>query len=645
MHSLHPISPTTRDGESRKAITPAYRVLFAFSMSVVALSPIRHAQAQDSNPGTPPTRPNFVWIMSEDNSKHYLRHFDSDGAPAPNVEAMASHGITFDRAFSCAPVCSVARTTLITACYAPRIGTQFHRRSKAASLPAGLEMFPTFLKRAGYYTTNNNKEDYNAVAERPWDMSSKQASWKNRPTTSTSFFHVVTFGDSHESSLHVDLSLSKHKTETDPEQVRLQPYFPDTPLFRQTRARYHDRMQMIDGHVGDVIEELRQAGELENTFVFYFGDHGGVLPRSKGYLYESGLHVPLVIRVPDRFQELAKRELGSRTEGFVEFVDFGPTVLHLAGVKVPENVDGTPFLGAGVNSAEVDSRSEALGYADRFDEKYELVRSLRQGNWKYHRNFEAFLPDGLHNNYRYLMPAYQQWRELAQAGQLNPVQMAFFEPKAVESLFDLSTDPHETMNLASDPAFRDVLARLRERLTERLKAMPDLSFFPEAVLYEEAMPDPVAFGKKNANRIAEFIDTANLALELFGVVRLPLRDALKSEDPWQRYWATIVCGCFGKAAASLEDDLRRRCADEEPLVSARAAESLALVSGLDPRATLYRAIKEANSEPEALQTMNVAVFVDGLESGKWRIDPAQIHFGFTPAKNSELGGRMDYLKR
>ena len=377
MYSLTPIFPTTRDGVSRTAITAAYRVIFAFSMSVMALSPSRHVQAQD--PDTAPTRPNFVWIMSEDNSKHYLRHFDPDGAPAPNIEAMASHGITFDRAFSCAPVCSVARTTLITACYAPRIGTQFHRRSKAATLPAGLEMFPTFLRRAGYYTTNNSKEDFNAVAESPWDMSSKKASWKNRPTTSTSFFHVVTFGDSHESSLHVDLSLPKNKPETDPDLVRLQPYFPDTPLFRQTLARYHDRMKVIDGHVGEVIKELRQSGELENTFVFYFGDHGGVLPGSKGYLYESGLHVPLVIRTPERFQDLAKRELGSRTEGFVEFVDFGPTVLNLAGVTVPKNVDGKPFLGAGVDSAAVDSRSEAFGYADRFDEKYELVRSLRQG--------------------------------------------------------------------------------------------------------------------------------------------------------------------------------------------------------------------------------------------------------------------------
>src|SRR6056297_1392735 len=117
----------------------------------------RSAEAAD------PDRPNVLWIMSEDNSKHYLRHFDSGGAPAPNIESLAAHGVTFDRAFSNAPVCSVARTTLITACYAPRIGTQFHRHSVPAAMPAGLKMFPAYLRAAGYHTSNRSKEDYNAA--------------------------------------------------------------------------------------------------------------------------------------------------------------------------------------------------------------------------------------------------------------------------------------------------------------------------------------------------------------------------------------------------------------------------------------------------------------------------------------------------
>ncbi len=590
-------------------------------------------------------RPNFVWIMSEDNSKHYLRHFDADGAAAPNIEALAEHGITFDRAFSCAPVCSVARTTLITSCYAPRIGTQFHRRSRLAVMPSGVEMFPTYLRRAGYYTTNNSKEDYNAQAESPWDESSKRASWKNRPSANTSFFHVATFTDSHESSLHVDVEIAKNKPTTDPDSINLQPYFPDTSLFRQTRARYHDRMKIIDDRVGEVVADLKAGGELENTFIFFFGDHGGVLPRSKGYLYESGLHVPLVVRVPQKFRDLTSRELASRTTGFVEFVDFGPTVLSLAGMELPQGIDGKAFLGKASNVEAVDSRNETIGYADRFDEKYELVRTLRQGRWKYHRNFEAYLPDGLQNNYRYKMPAYSQWRELYHSGKLDEVRSAFFEPKPVESLYDLESDPHEIHNLANAPEHQDVLVRLRERLNSRLKSMPDLSFFPEAVLYEQAMSNPVEFGQRHSSRIAALLDTANLALLPLDRAEPGLREALVADDPWQRLWAVIACGCFGERASPLLSILQERLADDESLVAARAAEVLAIVNGFDPREVLYRAVSSAKNEPEALQIMNTVVFVDSLQIDGQPVDPKRIEFGFNPPKASELGGRLQYLNR
>ncbi len=212
-------------------------------------------------------------------------------------------------------------------------------------------MFPAYLRAAGYYTTNNSKEDYNAQKSSDvWNDSSKRASWKNRPTDSTPFFHVLTSTLSHESSLHFDGVAMETPTVTEMASVQLQPYFPDTPIFRYTRARYHDRIMAIDQVVGKTVAELKEAGELENTFIFYFGDHGGVLPRSKGYAYESGLHVPLIVRIPENFRDRAGRQSASRTDGFVEFVDFGPTVLALAGLDSPEGIDGHAFLGDGVDS-------------------------------------------------------------------------------------------------------------------------------------------------------------------------------------------------------------------------------------------------------------------------------------------------------
>ena len=360
---------------------------------------------------------------------HYLRLFDEHGAETPRIAELAQHGLLFEHAFSNAPVCSVARTTLMTSCYAPRIGTQYHRKHVTVPMPENLRMFPAYLRDAGYYATNNKKKDYNAhEGEGVWDASSGQATWRNRADDQP-FFHMQSFAASHESTLHFSANaMHQQKTTTDPETVFVPPYHPDTPTFRYTHARYHDHNQTIDRQIGKVVDQLKEDGLLEDTFVFYFGDHGGVLPRGKGYAYESGLHVPLVVRVPEKWKQLVDGELGSRLHGFVSFIDFGPTLLNLAGVEIPKQIDGQPFLGPGVSGRSLAERDEAFGYADRFDEKYDLVRTLRKGKYEYVRNYQPFNFDGLQNNYRYRMLAFREWRKLYQAGKLNEAQRQFFEP-------------------------------------------------------------------------------------------------------------------------------------------------------------------------------------------------------------------------
>ncbi|WP_436717146.1 sulfatase-like hydrolase/transferase [Roseiconus lacunae] len=631
--------------------TPLWRS-FLVAATLLTLLPTLtsrlNAQTEGADSGTDstPRRPNIVWIMSEDNSIHYLRHFDPAGAPAPNIEAMAAHGITFDRAFSNAPVCSVARTTLITACYGPRIATQFHRRDTAATMPPGVQMFPAYLREAGYHTSNNSKEDYNAVKSSDvWDESNRKAHWRNRNDKSAPFFHVRTFTDSHESQLHFPASdVTDSPTKTDPESVKLQPYFPDTPLFRYTRARYHDRMMIIDQKVASVIEELKADGELENTFVFYFGDHGGVLPRSKGYAYESGLHVPLVVRVPERFKALAGRTLGSRTKGFVEFVDFGPTVLSLAGLEQPEGVDGKPFLGMDADPEKVDKRDEAFGYADRFDEKYDLIRTLRIGDWKYVRNFEPFYPDGLQNNYRYKCAAYQQWRKLYQAGELSGPAAQFFAPKSAEALYDLSSDPHEVNNLAGDPGQQSRLQTMRRQLDDRLKSMPDLSFVTEAVMVDEATPNPIAFAQSHSGQIVKYIDTVNLSLLPFAEAMPQLQRALDPEqesDAWVRYWALIACSTFGDEAQTLVPLIEKRLTDIEPLVVARAAEYLEMNTDIETEPFMRRSMERATNEPEALRILNTIVFLTDFHD--YKMDTSKLQLIVPVNKKGQLIRRLDYL--
>ncbi|MBL9114624.1 MAG: sulfatase-like hydrolase/transferase [Verrucomicrobiaceae bacterium] len=588
-------------------------------------------------------RPNVVWIVSEDNSMHYLKHFFPGGAETPAIEALAAHGLTFDHAFSNAPVCSVARTTLATMCYAPRIGTQFHRRYQPAPMPNGVRMFPEYLRQAGYYTTNNSKTDYNAEpGKNVWDESSNKASWRNRPDPKQPFFHMESHDNSHESSLHFSkTSFASLKPTHDPSGVTTAAHHPDTPLFRYTQALYLDHMQSIDRIVASTVAKLEQDGLLENTFVFYFGDHGGVLPRGKGYIYDTGVHVPLVVRVPKNFKHLVEGAApGTRMNGFVQFVDFGPTVLQLAGVPLPKGIDGRPFLGRGVPLEQVNQRDEAFGYANRMDEKYDFVRSLRKGRHLYIRCFEPWLPDGLHNNYRYKMLAYEEWRQLWRANKLSGAPAQFFAPKPVEMLFDCETDPWNVKNLASDPSHQATLQDLRARLQRKMRSMPDLSYLPESQLVKHAMQNPVAFGDEQKTKIAGLADIADSMLKTFDEAKLTLETALKSTEPMQRYWAAMVCTSFGEKATSLEDLVRPLLHDPEEVVQVRAIEFLGSIGRIQPQPLLIDLVNKTSDPVLAVEALNSVVWLKDHFSGRYPVKRSDFH---PKVSGGDVDDRLNYI--
>ena len=588
----------------------------------------------------PAKRPNFVFIVSEDNSVHYLRLYGHKLGVTPNIERLAAEGLTFNHAFSGAPVCSVARTTLATAMHAPRVGFQYHRKSAVASLPPGVKPWSTVLREQGYYATNNSKTDYNFKVDmkQAWDMSSRKATWRNRPDKSMPFFHMQSFADSHESSLHFPIKQLEKPTTTLPAEVELPPYFPDTPIMRYTMARYYDQMRIIDGHVGRIVNQLREDGLLENTFVFYFGDHGGVLPRSKGYAYESGLHVPFVVRIPENFKQLVDHKRGSRTDGFVSFIDFGPTVLNLAGIQPHKELDGVAFLGNGISAADLDSRDEVFGHADRFDEKFDMVRTFRKGKWKYIRNYQGYYADGLQNNYRYRQLAFDNWRDEYRAKRLNAVQRQFFERRPVEQLFDLEADPHEVNNLASNPEQAKRLVDLRGRLRVKMKSINDLSFYPENRMVTDALGDGVAFGRNNAQQVSRLSDLADLALVPFANARKKLGQALRSKGNLRRYWALKVCANFGDQAKALAKVATPLLQDKDLMVRVRAAEFLGGIKAIDPMPTLYEVVNTAETEQELMIAFNTIVYLRAQIGHKY--DPEKVKLKFD---KGEVSRRVQYL--
>ncbi|MCF2949873.1 sulfatase [Paraglaciecola aquimarina] len=629
------------------------------------------------------TKPNFVWLVSEDNSKHYLKLYDPQGATMPNVESLAKEGLIFNHAFSNAAVCSTARSTLALGSYTPRLAMNNHRPYKQAELPEGLKPISLFLKEAGYYTSNDVKTDFNFEDQDGiWNKSARKASWRDRKDGQP-FFHMQTFTITHESQLQFPANdLENVPSQHDYKNITLPPIYPNTDLFKYTYARTLDNHLKADKQIGEVLNKLKQDKLMDDTFIFYFGDHGGVLPASKGYLFERGLHVPLIVYVPKNFRHLVHEDIRelkhTYVDGFVSFIDFAPTLMKLAGLEASDKQDGSAFLGKDIGLNELKARDTTLGYADRFDEKYDLVRSLRKGKYKYIRHYQPFNPDVLYNAYRFKNHALKQWRDLYQAGQLNPVQTTFFETKPVEALYDVENDPYETHNLATDKQYRAKLIQLRQELTSRLKAMPDLGFYPESWQVQHALAAPEKFASSNKTEIAKLIDIADLQLSEFSEVKDQLSKALTSDNQWHRYWALINLSWFGndikeyhpiiekflhfiglnrfsqeiKTIAPIVQDIVEN--DPNLLNRARAVEYLAITGQLNANQSIEQLVTQSNNDIEALEMMNIATQLHDTKGTKFNFSvKPEWHADFKgdltdkQQKNLHywLTNRMNYLKQ
>ena len=306
-------------------------------------------------------------------------------------------------------------------------------------------------------------------------------------------------------------------------------------------------------------------------------------------------------------------------------------------------MDGKAFLGPDNSNPEVHAPDETYSYADRFDEKYDMVRAVRKGKYKYIRNYQPFNFDGLMNNYRYKQLAYQEWKALYDKGELNKTQSAFFEARPCEMLFDIDEDPYETKNLANDPAYKTTLIDLRNRLNTWVKGMPDLSFYPEHVLIDKAFENPVAFGQKHKEEIIKYIEIANLGLLNFKEAKNSLAAALDSSDPWERYWAIIVCSTFGEQAMAMGAKIKSiTTKDPELLNRVRAAEFMAIMKQSDPSAVMTNALYKSDKPSEALLILNSVVLMNS-SNYNYTFDIDLNKISKVVAEDSEVKLRLKYL--
>ncbi|AWB66110.1 hypothetical protein C2869_06490 [Saccharobesus litoralis] len=601
-------------------------------------------------------KPNFVWIISEDNSAEYLRLYNLEhGAAMPNVERLAAQGLTFDNAYANAPVCSTARSTLALGAYAPKVGTMHHRAFARAQYQNSIKSIYRLMKESGYFVTNNAKTDFNFTHDPliEFNENGKKAHWQNR-RAGQAFFHIQTFTTTHEFNLMFKAGDVNNKpTQHDPAKVALAAKHPDTALFRYTYARYLDQHLKLDVQIGKVIAELQQAGELDNTFVFYFGDHGGVLPGSKSFANEQGLRIPLVVRIPDNFRHLLHDDLtsGSRVNNMVSFVDMAPTVLDLAGLPSANYQDGQSFLG----KQSEQNRDKVFAYADRFGERYDLVRTLRIGKYKYVRNYLPMNPDGLQQNYRFKNLAYQQWRELYKADKLNATQAQFFKAKPVEALYDLSVDPQELNNLATQAEHIKQLTLMRKQVQNQVKNSGDLGFISEAKLDQLQNHDSVKFAASQKAHIAKLVSAADLMLLPFNQARPQLKRILQLGNQDEKYWALVALNYFGQQAKAFTRQVQTLTTNNHfKLVQARAIEFLARVNNSDPVAAFEKLIAQSEHQLEALEIMNIAAVLHDTLGYQFNITPKEEWSSlpdksdpyYSPKKyqNGSVAARIAYLK-
>ena len=428
-------------------------------------------------------RPNIVWIIAEDISPDLGCYGDSY-AVTPQVDQLAQQGAVYTNAFSVSGVCAPSRSALATGAYPTSIGTM-HMRTRVVP-PPDVKCFTEALRASGYYCCNNGKTDYQFEAPfTAWDHDAPEAHWRNRPDPDQPFFAVFNHRISHESQIRVSEEQRKLNTARlrpeqfhDPDRAVLPPYYPDTSLTRLDWARYHDNVTAFDYQAGDLLRQLEEDGLADNTAVFLFGDHGRGLPRAKRWIYDSGIHVPLIVRWPGVV------ESGTVVKSLVSFVDFGPTVLSMANVAIPPHMQGLPFLG----EAAAEPRQYIFAARDRMDETYDRIRAVRGKRFKYIRNYQPEKPYSQHIGYMDQMPTMREWRRLHAEGKLTGPQRLFFQSKPVEELYDTASDPHEIQNLTQDPQYADTLERLREQQDEWTAQYGDRGVEPEFAMMQSMRP-------------------------------------------------------------------------------------------------------------------------------------------------------------
>ena len=597
-------------------------------------------------------RPNILWITCEDISP-YLGSYGCKEAHTPNLDRLAEKGIRYTNMYANAPVCAVARSTILSGMYATTLGT--HQMRTRTQLPEIIPVYPKILREAGYYCTNNVKKDYNSNLQNDntiWDESSNTAHYNNRKPGQP-FFAVFNNTVTHESQLsekriqhYLENNQIPIKPRVNPADIKLPPYHPDLPEIREDWARLHDLITLMDRQTGNLLQELEDLGLADNTIIFFYSDHGGQLARSKRYIYNVGTQVPFIVYLPEKWQHLSVKKPGDTDNSMVSFVDLAQTALSLTGCEVPELMQGHVFLGS-----EKEKAPEYVHfYRDRMSERYDFSRAVTDGQYYFIRNFMPHRPRGRDTRYGFTVQAnWRVWEDHYEMGKCNKIQSQFFQPKSFVELFDTDSDPWHITNIANKPESRQIITQLSDELDRWMIETRDIGLIPEPMFHE------LVGEEKKYRTIYEYAQSDEYPVER--ILNVAKNSSLGDKNDIQAYMNFIgdnnpVIRFWGAYAAFLTKQTRpdiqsllKNMINNDVFAANRIIAAQALAVCGDPDFAFKAIMKEANNTKNSyllLQALNAFQYSftdDRLTLDHWK------RFEKKKFPDNDAGAKLGYHQR
>ena len=494
--------------------------------------------------------PNILMLIAEDLSPR-IQPYGDQQANTPHLADLASQSTLFTNVFTTAGVCAPSRAALVTGQHQISFGAQHMRTSTSpfgkyfALPPEQVKAFPELLRQKGYFTFTDNKLDYQFSGIRAgsgpfsiWDQEdSGDTGWRDRQPHQP-FFGLINFFETHESGVmrpdgfpnsptHLATQLARLTLAapqiTNQRSLILPPYYPNIPSVRADMARHYDNIALMDTRVGRILAALNEDGLLGNTIIIWTADHGDGLPRAKRELFDSGIKVPFLLRMPCQNGKPCQSNIDDR---LVSFVDIAPTILSLAQAPIPSWLHGVNFLKS--------DRKHIFASRDRIDEVEDRQRAVRNQHFKYIRSWKPEVPGGHELSYRDNIDMVRDWRRLFNENKLNNAQSNWFKAPGYKQLYNLAKDPYEITNLAGVPDHKHIVNDMDKILSDFLQKVGDTSHKTE-----EEMKAQLLCHKKICKTPAPEIIWTDGKAHLYSEMSASIGYKIASSENWSLYQKPI----------------------------------------------------------------------------------------------------------